>query len=127
MAGLASDFRVCKGSITIAVLPMPAKNPTRLQRLPNDLTTLKRFLARTARDGERRVCYEASGAGYVLHRALLVSHDAAHRALAIALAAMTGLAIALDLAVRHGAEIRGILRPWKYDPKALTGLPCTCI
>jgi transposase len=61
---------VHKDSITIAVLPMPAKNPTRLERLPNDLPKLKRFLARVARDGELRVCYEASGAGYVLHRAL---------------------------------------------------------
>jgi transposase len=61
---------VHKDSITIAVLPMPAKNPTRLERLPNDLPKLKRFLDRLARDGELRVCYEASGAGYVLHRAL---------------------------------------------------------
>jgi len=37
--------------------------------------------------------------------------DAAHICPAIALAAMTGLAIALDLAVRRGAEIRGILKP----------------
>ena len=43
--------------------------------------------------------------------AVLVSRDAAHIAPAIALAAMTGLAIALDLAARHGAEIRGILKP----------------
>lgn len=61
---------VHKDSITIAVLPMAAKNPTRLERLPNDLPKLKRFLDRAARDGELRVCYEASGAGYVLHRAL---------------------------------------------------------
>jgi len=61
---------VHKDSITIAVLPTTAKNPTRLERLPNDLPKLKRFLDRLARDGELRVCYEASGAGYVLHRAL---------------------------------------------------------
>jgi len=61
---------VHKDSITIAVLPMAAKTPTRLERLPNDLPKLKRFLDRLARDGELRVCYEASGAGYVLHRAL---------------------------------------------------------
>jgi transposase len=61
---------VHKDSITIAVLPMTAKSPTRLERLPNDLPKLKRFLDRSARDGELRVCYEASGAGYVLHRAL---------------------------------------------------------
>jgi transposase len=38
--------------------------------LVNDLPELKRWLERVARDGELRVCYEASGAGYVLHRAL---------------------------------------------------------
>lgn len=59
--------------------------------------------------------------------AVLVSRDAAHMAPAIALAAMTGLAIALDLAVRHGAELRGILKPWKYDPNPLTGRSCLCI
>src|SRR5688500_605215 len=61
---------VHKDSITIAVLPSTAKNPTRLERLPNDLPKLKRFLDRTARGGELRVCYEASGAGYVVQRAL---------------------------------------------------------
>ena len=61
---------VHKESITIAVLPEGAKTPTRLDRLPNDLPKLKRWLERVARDGELRACYEASGAGYVLHRAL---------------------------------------------------------
>jgi transposase len=61
---------VHKESITIAVLPVAAKAPTRLDRLPNDVGKLKRWLERAARDGEIRACYEASGAGYVLHRAL---------------------------------------------------------
>lgn len=61
---------VHKDSITIAVLPTAAKTPTRVDRLPNDLAKLKRWLDRVARDGELRTCYEASGAGYVLHRAL---------------------------------------------------------
>lgn len=61
---------VHKDSITIAVLPTGAKTPTRVDRLPNDLPKLKRWLARVARDGELRACHEASGAGYVLHRAL---------------------------------------------------------
>ena len=55
---------------TIAVLPAAAKAPSRLDRLANDLPKLKRWLERVARDGEIRACYEASGAGYVLHRAL---------------------------------------------------------
>jgi len=61
---------VHKESITIAVLPEGAKSPTRLDRLPNDLPKLRRWLERVARDGEIRACYEASGAGDVLHRAL---------------------------------------------------------
>ena len=61
---------VHKDSITIGVLPATAKAPTRVDRLANDLPKLKRYLERIARDGEVRACYEASGAGYVLHRAL---------------------------------------------------------
>jgi transposase len=60
---------VHKESITMAVLPSAAKTPTRVERLPNDLPKLKRFLDRLAREGELRACYEASGAGYVIHRA----------------------------------------------------------
>ena len=61
---------VHKDSITIAVLPMGAKAPTHVDRLPNELPKLKRYLERLAPQGELRTCYEASGAGYVLHRAL---------------------------------------------------------
>lgn len=61
---------VHKDSITIAVLPVGAKTPTRLERLPNDLAKVKKWIDRVARDGEIHACYEASGAGYVLHRAL---------------------------------------------------------
>lgn len=61
---------VHKDSITIAVLPTLAKTATRVDRLPNDGAKLKRYLERVAREGAVRACYEASGAGYVLHRAL---------------------------------------------------------
>ena len=61
---------VHKDSITVAVLPEGAKAPTRLDRLPSDLPKRQRWLERVAREGELRACYEASGAGYVLHRAL---------------------------------------------------------
>ena len=40
---------------------------------------------------------------------------------------MTGLAIALDPAVRHGADIRGILNLGNMNQKALTGLSSPCI
>ena len=62
---------VHKDSITIAVLPQSAKTPTRLEKLANDLPKLKKWIERIARDGEIHACYEASGAGYVLHRALV--------------------------------------------------------
>ena len=61
---------VHKESITIALLPADAKTPTRIDRLPNDLVKLKRWLDRAANQGEIRACYEASGAGYVIHRAM---------------------------------------------------------
>src|SRR5258708_17302367 len=61
---------VHKDAITIAVLPVVTKAPTRLERLPNDLGKVKKCLDRLAHDGELRACYEASGAGYVLHRAV---------------------------------------------------------
>ena len=61
---------VHKDSMTIAVLPAAAKTPTRLERLPNELPKLQKWIARVAREGEIHACYEASGAGYVLHRAL---------------------------------------------------------
>jgi hypothetical protein len=53
---------VHKESITLALLPPDAKTPTRVDRLPNDLVKLKRWLDRAAPQGELRVCYEASGA-----------------------------------------------------------------
>ncbi len=61
---------VHKESVTIAVLPADASAPSRVERLPNDLGKLKRFLDRLAQAGELRSCYEASGAGYVLQRAM---------------------------------------------------------
>lgn len=61
---------VHKDSITLAVLPAAGKTATHVDRLPNELPKLKRYLDRVAQTGEVRACYEASGAGYVLHRAL---------------------------------------------------------
>ncbi len=59
---------VHKDTVTIAVLPADAKAPTRIDKFPNDFTKLRRVFERQAKDGEIRVCYEASGAGYVLQR-----------------------------------------------------------
>jgi transposase len=61
---------VHKDSITMAILPEHAPAPERVERLPNDLRKIRRVLARLAERGALRACYEASGAGYVLHRAL---------------------------------------------------------
>ena len=62
---------VHKESITVAVLSAGAAAPTRVDKLSSDLAKLRRYFERLARDGsELRACYEASGAGYVLHRAM---------------------------------------------------------
>jgi transposase len=61
---------VHKESITIAVLPAAAAVPSQVDKLPNDLKVLRRYFARLAETGSLRACYEASGAGYVLERAL---------------------------------------------------------
>jgi len=61
---------VHKDSVTIAVLPAGAAAPTRIDKYPNDFTKLRRAFERHAKDGELRACYEASGAGYVLQRAM---------------------------------------------------------
>lgn len=62
---------VHKDSITVAVLPEDASAPARVDRLSSDYAKLRRYLDRIARDGNLRCCYEASGAGYVLQRAML--------------------------------------------------------
>ena len=61
---------VHQDSITVAVLPADGPAPTQVDRLPNDHSKLKRYFARLAEEGTLRICYEASGAGFVLHRAL---------------------------------------------------------
>jgi len=62
---------VHKDSVMVAVLPEQASQPIAVDRLPNDLAVLRRFFARLVRDGAQvQACYEASGAGYVLQRAL---------------------------------------------------------
>jgi transposase len=61
---------VHKDSVTIAVLPADATAPTRIDKYPNDFAKLRRVFERLAKEGEVRACYEASGAGYVLQRAM---------------------------------------------------------
>lgn len=62
---------VHKASISISVLPLGAPAPTQRDKLPHDLLKLKRYCERLMRDGAQLfACYEASGAGYVLKRAL---------------------------------------------------------
>jgi hypothetical protein len=61
---------VHKESITIAVLPSDAPAPIRVDKLPQDLRKLRRYLERLGPPAALRACYEASGAGYVLQRTL---------------------------------------------------------
>lgn len=62
---------VHKDSITVAVLFEGASVPARVDRLSSDYGKLKKYLDRIAKDGHLKCCYEASGAGYVLQRAML--------------------------------------------------------
>jgi transposase len=62
---------VHKDSVTVAVLPADASTPTRIDKYPDDFAKLRRVFERLATDGELRACYEASGAGYVLQRAMV--------------------------------------------------------
>ncbi len=59
---------VHKDSVMLAVYVGDSKDPELVKPLPNDLRKLKRFFERWSRRGKIRACYEASGAGYVLHR-----------------------------------------------------------
>ena len=61
---------VHKDSVTIAVLPADAAAPTRIDTYPHDVAKLRRVFERHAKGGTLRACYEASGAGYVLQRAM---------------------------------------------------------
>ena len=61
---------VHKDSVTIATLPANATAPTLIDKSPNDFAKLRRVCERLAKGGELRARYEASGAGYVLQRAM---------------------------------------------------------
>jgi transposase len=63
---------VHKDTIMIAVYPEHASEPERVDRLPHDEKKLRRYFERLTKRGDRvQACYEASGAGYVLHRWML--------------------------------------------------------
>src|SRR4051812_39854276 len=65
---------VHKESITVAVLPAAAKTPTRLERLPNDLPKLKRWLTRVAQGGELRALPPTAAFAAALLFAVLPMH-----------------------------------------------------
>jgi transposase len=62
---------VHKDSVTAAVFRNRDPEPLRVDRLPYDLHKIRRYFQRMQKEGHARACYEASGAGYVLQRALL--------------------------------------------------------
>lgn len=61
---------VHKEEVTLAVFEGGAQAAGEVVQLPNDLRRLHRYLSRWADRGQIRACYEASGAGYVLERAM---------------------------------------------------------
>jgi transposase len=70
MSKMYVGMDVHKDTVTVAVLPEGAAAPTVAKTLPNEPRRLRRFFDRLSREGEVRACYEASGAAYVLQRAL---------------------------------------------------------
>lgn len=70
MSNIYVGMDVHQTSITLAVLPEGDPTPSPVDRLPNDPKVLQRYLGRLASQGLLQVCSEASGAGFVLHRAL---------------------------------------------------------
>lgn len=61
---------VHKDWIVSAVLRSDETTPSRVDKIVNDPAKLRRYFARLAETGEIHACYEASGAGYVLQRAM---------------------------------------------------------
>lgn len=59
---------VHKDTVMVAVFEDRNETAEIVQQLPNDTRKLRRFFERWGKRGEIRSCYEASGAGYVLHR-----------------------------------------------------------
>jgi transposase len=59
---------VHKDTVMVAVFKDHDAVPEVVKQLPNEARKLRRFFERWAKRGEVRSCYEASGAGYVLHR-----------------------------------------------------------
>ena len=60
---------VHKESITAAILDGDSHDPDVI-KTSGDLTKVRRLFRRLSKKGPIRACYEASGAGFVLHRAL---------------------------------------------------------
>ena len=56
--------------VVLAVLRPEERSPTAFQKLRNEPVRIRRFLRKVAKAGPIHVCYEASGCGYVLQRAL---------------------------------------------------------
>ena len=55
---------------TPSLIAADALAPTRIDQYTNDFAKLRRVCERLAKNGTLRACYEASGAGYVLQRAM---------------------------------------------------------
>lgn len=61
---------VHKDAMTTAVIPEVATPATRIERSRFSPPKRKSCMYRVVSDGENRVCHDASGTGYRLHRAL---------------------------------------------------------
>lgn len=57
-------------SVTVAVLPERGDACRRIDEMVNEPARLRRYFERIAKEGPVRACYEASGCGFVLQRAM---------------------------------------------------------
>jgi transposase len=57
-------------SVVLAVLPEGAEKCSRIEEMLNEPARLRRFFQKVSKEGPVRACYEASGCGFVLQRAL---------------------------------------------------------
>ena len=61
---------VHQDSVMIAVLPEGAAECEKPREFSHDIAKIKKFFSKLSKRGEVQACYEASGCGYVLQRAL---------------------------------------------------------
>ena len=104
-------------SITAAILP-PQSDIPEVVKLSGDLMQVRRLFRRLSAQGPLRSCYEASGAGFVLHR-LLAYDGFPCEVIAPSLIPRKPWSITSALSIRSRAP--RLTRPWVPWARRLSG------